>query len=474
MIMKKMILILGLVLVDANADLYPVYGLDGRKLGVEECSLVTECASNARRKYSQQTVLVNEKNVRSMYSNSQISEKSQDTIWTDLKDTVIWIATEKNKIESICVNDSNVGMWVVLNGSHRVQSDNCMQIHSGNIVGISTFQIVSEKNDVYTFNVLTGLNYIDLSKSVHLLGFHGDEYQKKELVVYTDPIKEYANRIYPDPERKESINEVLIVDKYPVTNCDFIQVLWDSIPRVSMSKNENMTRYHNHWIERKEKMIKNERCDTHDSAAIKIYLYDALIYANARSVRDGFEPVYKFEKIKQKNHIPSLYENGDFDVFTMSFFEKYEDSDADWLRVKVDKSADGYRLPYYDEWMALARGGTANRRYIWGENEDPAIASQYAWFGAGKVISEKYGVYQQDSRPVGMLKPNAYGLYDMLGLVCENVMLPGKSIFANEITSCKGGFLYDSLEKLNFGAHEDNWNAGYGGYQGLRLVRQIK
>lgn len=60
------------------------------------------------------------------------------------------------------------------------------------------------------------------------------------------------------------------------------------------------------------------------------------------------------------------------------------------------------------------------------------------------------------------------------GLVCENVMLLGKSLFANEITSCKGGFLSDSLQSLNFGFHKDNAFTGFGGYQGLRLVRVIK
>ncbi len=73
-----------------------------------------------------------------------------------------------------------------------------------------------------------------------------------------------------------------------------------------------------------------------------------------------------------------------------------------------------------------------------------------------------------------MKKPNGYGLYDMMGLVCENVMLPGMSIFGNEITSCKGGFLYDSLQALNFGAHANNYVGGCGKYQGLRLVRQLK
>lgn len=73
-----------------------------------------------------------------------------------------------------------------------------------------------------------------------------------------------------------------------------------------------------------------------------------------------------------------------------------------------------------------------------------------------------------------MLKPNSYGLYDIAGIVCENVTLPGKSIFNEEITTCKGGFLTDSLQDLNFGAHEDNNYTGYGGFQGLRLVRKIK
>lgn len=456
------------------ASEYSVYNLNGKVLGNLKCDKATDCAQNANLKYKQAVLLVSQKKNGTQTNWLSLKVDSQDTIHFSMDENINWVEMEKNGIESICVEDSSIGTWFVSDLSYRLQSDNCLQIQAGGLTRFASVRYMRKNDAFFKFNILIGEKKIDLTNKEHLLGYFGDEYKLNRRVVYSDPQKDFNNRIYPDPERKESINEVLIVDKYPVTNCDFIQVLWDSIPRVSMSKNENMTRYHNHWIERKEKMIKNERCDTHDSAAIKIYLYDALIYANARSVRDGFEPVYKFERIRQKNYIPSLYENGDFDVFTMSFFEKYEDSDANWLRVKVDKSANGYRLPYYDEWMALARGGTANRRYIWGENEDPAIASQYAWFGAGKVISEKYGVYQQDSRPVGMLKPNAYGLYDMLGLVCENVMLPGKSIFANEITSCKGGFLYDSLEKLNFGAHEDNWNAGYGGYQGLRLVRQIK
>ena len=464
---KILLLTLLSVISVVSAYEYSVYAINGKKLGATDCEKVSECFTKGNRNYKQAMVFVEKKNALKSIKTLASNAESLDTFNIVLDDVEQWIEVEKNQVYSLCIDDSTSGNWFISDLSYRLQSDNCLQIHTGYLTRLATVQYMRKDNVNFEFNILIGMKKIDLSNKEHLLGYFGEEYKLKQWVVYSDSLRDFNNRIYPDPERMESIDEVLVVDKYLVTNCDFIQVLWDSIPRASISKNENIMNYHNYWIERKERMVKDEKCDTHDSAAIKIYLYDALIYANARSIRDGFEPVYKFEKIKQSGYIPTLYENGDFDVYTMSFFEKYEDYDAGWLKVEVDKNANGYRLPYYNEWMALARGGTANRRYIWGEDEDSTMASQYAWFGADRA-------YEQDSRPVGVLKPNAYGLYDVLGLVCENVMLPGKRIFSNEITSCKGGFLYDSLENLNFGAHDDNWNAGYGGYQGLRLVRQIK
>ena len=84
------------------------------------------------------------------------------------------------------------------------------------------------------------------------------------------------------------------------------------------------------------------------------------------------------------------------------------------------------------------------------------------------------GEWNQNSRPVGMLKPNAYGLYDMLGLVCENVLMPGKSRFGDEVYSCRGGFLTTSFKDLNVADHCDDYTMFGKPYQGLRLVRQIK
>lgn len=55
---------------------------------------------------------------------------------------------------------------------------------------------------------------------------------------------------YPiDPERFEVIDKVLAVDKYMVTECEFVQALWDSIPA---QVEREYQRNHPFWIEKKK------------------------------------------------------------------------------------------------------------------------------------------------------------------------------------------------------------------------------
>jgi sulfatase modifying factor 1 len=407
----------------------------------------------------------------------------RDSFQISLKDSIYWLEMEKNTDYTICIEEANEGLWKGNDFSYK-KEQNCILLNSGNYVKNGKIWYVTKFGNVFTFNILVGMKYIDLSTQEHLLGgYSGNNKDRKRL---EPTIMAYKPS---DPVRFEMINEVLVVDKYKVTECEFIQSLWDSIPAQT---SENFYSNNNYWIKKKKSMVKNGLCDTHDSAAVRIYLYQALVYANNRSLQDGFKPVYILEETKEKNLSFNAYNDGSFNIVGFRFFPDSADGKK-YYHVKIDKDADGYRLPYYDEWTALARGGKGYESLInfWERSKDSLEATKYAWFGQ-KDPEDKYlkmdekdgieggwlrhscGEWSQKSRPVGMLKPNAYGLYDIQGLVCENVLMPGKSLFGNEVYSCRGGFLTTSFKNLKIANHCDDYKRFSRTYQGLRLVRQIK
>lgn len=384
-----------------------------------------------------------------------------------------WLEMEKNTVYSVCVDDVD-GFWKIEDFKYKKEGSLCIRLHSGNYVKNGKIQYVTRMGNVYTFQLLVGMKYIDLGKTKHLLGYLelGEGFYYKDGIWY--PI---------DPERFEIIDKVLAVDKYMVTECEFIQALWDSIP--AQVKREFQGN-HAFWIEKKKTVTKNEFCAAHDSAAVRVNLYYALVYANLRSLRDGFRPVYSFEGTSICGN--GFNEDGSFGIADANF---HIENRA--VRVRIDTSANGYRLPYYDEWMALGRAGHNYTFYVWGHDGDSATATQYAWFGV-RDSEDKYlkmnrnnwdersrlenscGKWMQKSKPVGMLKPNDYGLYDMFGLVCENVIMEKhQTYFSGVAATCKGGFLADTLKALKFNARcRTDISNPERLFQGLRLVRQIR
>lgn len=90
-----------------------------------------------------------------------------------------------------------------------------------------------------------------------------------------------------------------------------------------------------------------------------------------------------------------------------------------WLSSKTGKQ---YRLPSEAEWEYAARAGTTTSRY-WGDNPDDGC--DYA-NGTGSEAAQVFlgtptrcNDHYIGTSPVGSYKPNAFGLFDMLGNVWE-------------------------------------------------------
>jgi formylglycine-generating enzyme required for sulfatase activity len=108
---------------------------------------------------------------------------------------------------------------------------------------------------------------------------------------------------------------------------------------------------------------------------------------------------------------PSTIKGDDHPVETVS-----KDDAHDFL-ARLNARNDGYRyrLPTEAEWEYAARAGTAGSQ--------TASLDEVAWYGANS---------EDETHPVGTKKPNAWGLYDMLGNVREWVEdVFGRDFYSN-------------------------------------------
>ncbi len=381
-----------------------------------------------------------------------------------------WLEVEKNEVVKICI-DSKVRTWETSLDTD-VFNDSCLKVRVPKLIGVNTINVkFPDSNTSYKINLAVGMKYLDFKNEEVLLG-HNNTFMLG--LGYYKAI---------DPKKIVSVTGSYLVDKYPVTNCEITLLLWDDIP---LDSNDNW--YERAWAQRKKLAVRDKKCNKQDSAANSISLYQALKYANERSIREKLKPYYIFSETNFE--YIRIHSEGQYVIAFRDFF-KHENKT---VYVTVDSTSDGYRLPYYDEWMMFARAGDKTNGAPWGDSATYKDVLMYAQFDERKDYYVEKDPYE--SGPVGQLKPNKYGLYDLFGLVEEHVLFgrsnrfkrsPGVKyqikisssnkkrripVCENDCPSClKGGRKDDDWTNVDYGFLRLNDHGFATG--GFRLIRNI-
>lgn len=163
----------------------------------------------------------------------------------------------------------------------------------------------------------------------------------------------------------------------------------------------------------------------------RFWLEDALPPHRVRITQPFYLSIHEvtqdaYESVMGVN--PSLCQEPRHPVETVSWHEAVDFCHR--LSALPEETSAGrvYRLPTEAEWEFACRAGTTTPYHF---GDDPSTLEEYAWYGGGWFLAGAGAgmsvVPPVTTHPVGQKRPNAWGLFDMLGNVqewCHDVFSP--------------------------------------------------
>jgi formylglycine-generating enzyme required for sulfatase activity len=182
----------------------------------------------------------------------------------------------------------------------------------------------------------------------------------------------------------------------------------------------------------------NSACVGPNKPKDKASWYEAIVFCNLLSLREGLNPVYILNNStdpKDWGPLPADNGKGQWDANSGDFKK--------WDKVICIWENNGYRLPTEMEWRSAAMGkyngptfGRAGVIYKFAGDPYPgSVENKEDLFGWYRANSENDG-----SHDVGQKSPNDYGVFDMAGNVWEWVWdwASGKGYYLNDEVNYRG------------------------------------